>query len=101
MNSNCRTAANGVCKRIAGIVLAATAALAAVPAFAEMQLNMTRGVTDISDKVYYMHMLAFWIMCIVAFGVFGAMFWSIVRHRKSKGRTPSTFHESIDRKSVV
>ena len=95
MNSNCKTAAHGACKRIAGFVLAATAAIAAVPAFAEMQLNMPRGVTDISEKVYDMHMLAFWIMCVVAFGVFGAMFWSILKHRKSTGRTPSTFHESI------
>jgi len=95
MNSIFRTAATGACKRIAGVVLAATAAFAATPAIAEMQLNMPRGVTDISEKVYDMHMLAFGIMCVVAFGVFGAMFWSILRHRKSKGRTPSTFHESI------
>lgn len=71
------------------------AAMGAAPALAEMQLNMTEGVTDISAKVYDLHMLAFIVMCFVAFGVFGAMAISIVRHRKSKGFTPSKFHESI------
>ena len=70
------------------------AAMSPSAALADMDLNMPRGVTDISYKVYDMHMLAFYIMCVVAFGVFGAMTYSIIKHRKSKGATPSTFHES-------
>ena len=84
------TKTNRIASALAGLVAAA----ASVPALAAWDLNMPKGVTDISHKVWDMHMLAFWIMCVVAVGVFGAMAISIVRHRKSRGVTPSTFHES-------
>jgi len=48
-------------------------------------LNMTRGVTEISRKIYDLHMEIFWICVIIAVIVFGAMIWSIVTYRKSKG----------------
>ena len=81
-------------KRIAGALAGLAAAAASGPVLAAWDLNMPKGVTDISHKVWDMHMLAFWIMCVVAVGVFGAMAISIVRHRKSRGVTPSNFHES-------
>ncbi len=56
---------------------------------------MTRGVTAISRRVYDMHMMVLWICVIIGILVFGAMAISIVKHRKSKGFTPATFHESI------
>src|SRR6202012_5018334 len=49
------------------------------------QLNMTRGVTDISRKIYGLHMEIFWICVVIALIVFGAMIYSIVTFRKSKG----------------
>ncbi|WP_374144861.1 cytochrome c oxidase subunit II [Vibrio sp. NTOU-M3] len=61
---------------------------------AEQSLNMTRGVTAISNEVYDLHMLIFYICCAIAFVVFGAMFYSIWRHRKSKGAVAAHFHES-------
>ena len=57
-------------------------------------INMTPGVTDISAEVYGMHMIAFWLCVVIAVVVFGAMFYSIFAHRKSRGVTPATFHES-------
>jgi cytochrome c oxidase subunit II len=63
-------------------------------AFAGQPINMTPGVTDISLEVYDMHMIAFWLCVVVAVVVFGAMFYSIFAHRKSRGVTPATFHES-------
>ena len=57
--------------------------------------NMTRGVTDISQQVYQLHMIIFYICCAIAVVVFGLMFWSIVRHRKSKGNEPAKFHGSL------
>jgi cytochrome c oxidase subunit II len=60
----------------------------ALPAHAESgwdQLNMTRGVTDISRKIYGLHMEIFWICVVIAVIVFGAMIYSIVTYRKSKG----------------
>jgi cytochrome c oxidase subunit 2 len=52
------------------------------------QLNMTRGVTDISRKIYDLHMEIFWVCVVIAVIVFGAMIWSIINFRKSKGAIP-------------
>ncbi len=80
--------------RISAALAAMVTAAGPTTAMAAWELNMPKGVTDISHDVWDMHMLAFWIMCVVAFGVFGAMAYSIVKHRKSKGATPAGFHES-------
>jgi len=60
----------------------------------ENSYNMTQGVTDISGKVYDLHMLIFYICCAIAIIVFGAMFYSMYHHRKSKGAVAAHFHES-------
>ncbi|HXY76482.1 MAG TPA: cytochrome c oxidase subunit II [Steroidobacteraceae bacterium] len=52
------------------------------------QLNMTPGVTEMSKKIYDLHMLIFWVCVGIAVVVFGAMIWSIVTYRKSKGAVP-------------
>ncbi len=56
--------------------------------------NLTQGVTDISQKVYDLHMTIFYICVVIGVLVFGVMFWAIIRHRKSKGAKPASFHES-------
>ncbi|WP_158772350.1 cytochrome c oxidase subunit II [Paraglaciecola sp. L1A13] len=61
----------------------------------QYQLNMRKGVTDISADVYDLHMLMFIICVVIAVGVFGAMFYSILFHRKSRGAKPANFHESV------
>jgi len=48
-------------------------------------LNMTPGVTEISRKIYGLHMEIFWICVVIAVIVFGAMIYSIITYRKSKG----------------
>ena len=63
-------------------------------AYAEWDLNMTRGVTSLSRDVYGLHMLLFWICVVIAVFVFGAMFVSIVLHRKSRGHEAQQFHHS-------
>lgn len=70
--------------------------LFAVPATAStsMPLNMTKGVTEISQQVYQLHMTIFWICCVIGAVVFGIMFWSIIHHRKARGVQPASFHES-------
>lgn len=59
-----------------------------------MRLNLTQGVTAVSREVYDLHMLVMWICTAIGVVVFGAMFWSMIFHRKSKGAKPATFHES-------
>tara|TARA_B100000674_G_scaffold2199_1_gene1849 strand:+ start:37296 stop:38465 length:1170 start_codon:yes stop_codon:yes gene_type:complete len=66
----------------------------ATPAMAELDLNMREGVTSISNEVYGLHMTIFWVCVGIGIVVFGAMIWSMVYHRKSKGAVASQFHES-------
>lgn len=60
-----------------------------------MPLNMTKGVTDISNQVYDLHMTIFYICVAIGVVVFSAMFYSMIFHRKSRGVKPSNFHESV------
>ena len=48
-------------------------------------LNMTQGVTILSRKIYSLHMLILWICVALAVVVFGAMIYSLVKFRRSKG----------------
>jgi cytochrome c oxidase subunit 2 len=48
-------------------------------------LNMTEGVTILSRKIYSLHMLILWICVAIAVVVFGAMIYSLVKFRRSKG----------------
>ncbi len=60
-----------------------------------MEMNFQQPVTQIAEQIYSIHN---WMMavCMVIFVVvFGAMFYSILKHRKSLGHKPATFHESI------
>ncbi len=70
-------------------VWALAGAAQAVPPY-----NMPAGVTEISQEVYRLHMVIFWICVAIGVVVFGAMFYSILNHRKSKGHQPAQFHES-------
>ena len=58
------------------------------------RLNMTPGVTPNSHAVYGLHMTVLWICVAIGVVVFGAMFYSIINHRKSKGAVAAKFHES-------
>ena len=66
-----------------------------LPASAESQLNLTKGVTEISNRVYDLHMTIFYICCAIGIVVFGLMFISMIRHRKSKNPKPANFHENV------
>ena len=57
-------------------------------------VNMPRGVTEVGQSIYSLHMLILWICVIIGVIVFGVMFYSIFYHRKSRGVTPAQFHES-------
>jgi len=57
-------------------------------------LNMPVGVTEISGKVHALHMRIFYWCCVIGAGVFAVMFYSMFKHRKSKGAVPADFHES-------
>src|SRR5579862_465647 len=70
---------------LAPAVVTATAAAAARADSGWSELNMPRGVTDISRKIYDLHMTIFWVCVAIGVIVFGAMIWSLVVYRKSRG----------------
>jgi cytochrome c oxidase subunit 2 len=57
-------------------------------------LNMTRGVTDISNEVFELHMLIFWICVAIGVLVFSVMFYSMYAHTKKKNPVAASFHEN-------
>jgi cytochrome c oxidase subunit II len=77
----------------AGLALAVSA-MTIADARAEYGLNMPKGVTDVSQSVYDLHMTIFGICVIIGIVVFGVMFYSIFKHRKSKGAVAHPFHEN-------
>ena len=63
------------------------------PAVREMTFQQP--ATQIAEQIYGLHNLMM-IICLVIFVVvFGFMFYSILKHRKSLGHKPATFHESV------
>ena len=57
-------------------------------------LNMTRGITDISNEVFELHMLIFWICVVIGVLVFGVMFYSMYAHTRKKNPVPATFDDN-------
>lgn len=55
------------------------------------QLNMTPGVTDVSEQVQHLHNLTLWICVVIGVLVFGAMAYAMFAFRKSKGAVPAQF----------
>jgi len=59
------------------------------------QLDLHRPVTKIGQDQVWLHDFML-IVCVVIFvAVFGVMFYSILKHRKSVGAKPANFHESV------
>jgi cytochrome c oxidase subunit 2 len=90
-------------KRLQSLMLSALLMAAGMPAWAVGDspggpLNRGMGfqppATELAANVYSLHNFLI-IICLVIFvAVFGAMFYSILKHRKSLGHKPATFHES-------
>ena len=58
------------------------------------QLDLHPPVTEIAADQRWLHHFMLWICTIIFLGVFGVMFYSIFKHRKSKGAKAANFHES-------
>lgn len=90
-------------KRLQSLMLGASLLTAAIPSWAVvdsqggpavLQLNFQPPVTQIAEQIYDLHTLML-IICLVIFvAVFGVMFYSMLKHRKSLGHKSASFHES-------
>lgn len=58
------------------------------------QMNMPRGVTPLSQDMYYLHTLAMVVCAGIGIVVFGIMIYSLIYHRKSQGFKAASFHEN-------
>jgi cytochrome c oxidase subunit 2 len=58
------------------------------------QLNFQTPVTAIASDIYVLHNWMIGICVAIFLAVFGVMFYSILKHRKSLGHKSASFHES-------
>ena len=89
-------------KKLGGALLAAGALATSAHAVNDLpggpavnQLNLGPAVTSIAAEQAWLHWFML-ILCTVIFvAVFAVMFYSIWKHRKSKGHKAANFHESV------
>jgi cytochrome c oxidase subunit 2 len=89
--------------RACALVLAVFALLASGVAAANpepWQLNLTPGVTKISQRIYDLHMLGFYVCVAIGIVVFGAMFVAMYRFRKSKGAVAEQWSHSTKLEAI-
>ncbi len=91
-------------KRLQSLMLGAGMLAVGMPAWAVVdsiggpavkQLNLAAPATKIAEEIYSLHTLVMLICLVIFVVVFGVMFYSIFKHRKSLGHKPATFHESV------
>ena len=58
------------------------------------QLNFPVAATKIMAEIHWLHWMMLVICTVIFLGVFGVRFYSIFKHRKSKGAKSASFHES-------
>jgi cytochrome c oxidase subunit 2 len=90
-------------KRLQSLMLGASLLAAGMPSWAVIdspggpavrQLNFQPPVTGIAADIYDLHTWMMAVCLVIFFAVFGVMFYSIFKHRKSRGHKAATFHES-------
>jgi cytochrome c oxidase subunit 2 len=59
------------------------------------QLNLHPPVTKIAEEQHFLHWMMLVICTVIFIGVFAVMFYSIWKHRKSRGAQAANFHESV------
>ena len=79
-----------------GLRAAAAAVAAGLPALAHAarDYNLQTPITSVAKQQYDLHMFIFWICAVIFVGVFGVMFYSLWKHRKSVGHQAEQFHEN-------
>ena len=59
------------------------------------ELNLQPAATKIAEEQAWLHWFMLIICTVIFVGVFGVMFYSILKHRKSLGHPAASFHESL------
>ena len=59
-----------------------------------VNLDLRAGATEMSQRIQTLHHMSLWVCVVVGVIVFGAMFYTIFAHRRSRHPQPAHFHES-------
>ena len=101
--SNTMSKMTGLGMQHAGAILVSVAAWVSTAAYAVNdlpggpavnQLNLHPAVTKIAEELQWLHWFMLAICIVIFVAVFGVMFYSILKHRKSVGHKAANFHES-------
>ena len=76
-----------------GTALAGAAGLSGA-ANAAWDVNFQPPVTPIAQQMFDLNIYIFWVCVVIFIAVFGVMFYSIFKHRKSVGHKAAQFHEN-------
>jgi len=58
------------------------------------QLNLQQPQSIIAQQTYDQHTMVLWVCLVIFIGVFGVMFYSVLKHRKDAGYKAANFHHS-------
>jgi len=75
-------------------IAAALSFFASTGASAAWEWTFQPAVTPLAREIISLHSLIFWICVVIFVGVFGTMFYSLFKHRKSIGHQAVQFHEN-------
>jgi cytochrome c oxidase subunit II len=70
------------------------AVLASTGALADYAVDILPPASPMAQDAYDLHWGILWVCVAIFFLVFGTMFWSIFKHRKSMGAKAAQFHEN-------
>src|SRR5688500_9308348 len=70
------------------------AALASTSALADYAVDILAPASPMAQDAYNLHWGIMWVCVVIFFIVFGAMFWSVFKHRRSQGAKAAQFHEN-------
>ena len=97
-----RSASHWLSQALVAVLAAATATVASAARVvndlpggpAVNQINLHPPVTPIAADQIWLHNFVMIVCTLIFIGVFGVMFYSIIKHRKSRGHKAANFHES-------
>jgi cytochrome c oxidase subunit 2 len=82
-------------RKLRSVAVGAFAALMSWGAWADnSKYNLQTPESPVAREIFDLHILILWVCVVIFVVVFGAMFYSLWKHRKSVGHQPAHFHEN-------
>lgn len=81
-------------KHLRAASLLALSLPASTVALADYAMDILPPASPMAQDAYNLHWGILWVCVVIFFLVFGVMFWSIFKHRRSQGAKAAQFHEN-------